>query len=292
MTANQAESYLDHPMFQKAMQNMQNGDWESGLGEIENLMQSYPLEPDLRSLRQEMMLRAKVDADERVDLSQSRKKRFRNLTVRVSVIAILAILAIFVVRTYSIWFQEQVQLTRDAVNYQLVVLDLDTKMRDAEDYLRAGQVDSALAKISEIEAVDSEYPGLEAAKEEAARLQGLDDQYAEALALIEADDLMGALVILEDIERQEPYYRDVKNRIISIQDQTLLGDQLRAADDYFANEQWIESADSYYSLYSLNPDYQTAHVEDRLFTSYVNAADSLLNNADTLEGIQQVEDYF
>lgn len=292
MTVNQAESYLDHPMFQKAMQNMQNGDWESGLGEIENLMQSYPLEPELRSLRQEMMLRAKVDADERIDESQSRKKRFRNLTIRLSVIAILVILAVFVARTYSLWFQEQVQITRQAVDYQLVVLELDTKMRDAEDYLRAGQVESAMAKISEIEAVDPEYPGLAAAKDEAARLQALDTQYAEALALIDADDLLGALVILEEIERQEPYYRDVKNRIITIQDQTLLGEQLREADGYFGNEEWVEAADAYYSLYSLNPDYQTAHVEDRLFTSYVNAADSLLNNAESLEAIQQVEDFF
>ncbi len=65
---------------------------------------------------------------------------------------------------------------------------------------------------------------------EALRLQALDDLYMDALALIEAGDLNGALVVLEDIEAQEPYYRDVKNRILQIQDQTLLGDQLREAD--------------------------------------------------------------
>jgi len=98
MTMNQAESYLDHPMFHKAMQNMQKGDWESGLGDIENLMQSYPLEPELRSLRQEMILRSKVDSDERTDKSPARKRRFRDLTIRFSVIGILVVLAIFVAR--------------------------------------------------------------------------------------------------------------------------------------------------------------------------------------------------
>jgi tetratricopeptide (TPR) repeat protein len=292
MTVNQAESYLDHPMFRKAMQNMQNGDWESGLGEIENLMQSYPLEPELRSLRQEMILRARVDVDERKDVSQARKVRFRSLFIRISVIVILVILAVFVVRTYSIWFQDQVQLTRQAVEYQLVVLDLDVKMRDAQDYLRAGQVEPAMSLLDEIEAIDSDYPELESAREQAVLLKGLDDQYSEALALTDAGDLTAALVILEEIEQQEPYYRDVKNRILTIQDQTLLGDQMREADNYFGNEQWEEAADSYYSLYSLNPDYQTAHVEDRLFTSYVNAADSLLNNSETIEAIQKVEDFF
>jgi tetratricopeptide (TPR) repeat protein len=292
MTVNQAESYLDHPMFRKAMQNMQNGDWESGLGEIENLMQSYPLEPELRSLRQEMILRARVDVDERKDVSQARTLRFRSLFIPISVIVILVILAVFVVRTYSIWFQDQVQLTRQAVEYQLVVLDLDVKMRDAQDYLRAGQVEPAMSLLDEIEAIDSDYPELESAREQAVLLKGLDDQYSEALALTDAGDLTAALVILEEIEQQEPYYRDVKNRILTIQDQTLLGDQMREADNYFGNEQWEEAADSYYSLYSLNPDYQTAHVEDRLFTSYVNAADSLLNNSETIEAIQKVEDFF
>ena len=292
MTVNQAESYLDHPLFHKAMQDMQNGEWESGLGEIENLMQSYPLEPELRSLRQEMILRAKVDTDERKDVSQARKARFRSLFIRISIIAILAILAIFVVRTYSIWIQDQVQQTVQAAEYQLVVLDLEVKMRDAQDYLRAGQVEPAIALLDEIEAIDADYQGLEAGREEANRLQGLDEQYAEALTLTEAGDLTAALVILEEIEQQEPYYRDVKNRILTIQDQTLLGDQMREADNYFTNEQWQEAADAYYSLYSLNPDYQTAHVEDRLFTSYVNAADTLLNNSETIEAIKQVEDYF
>jgi tetratricopeptide (TPR) repeat protein len=45
-------------------------------------------------------------------------------------------------------------------------------------------------------------------------------------------------------------------------------------------------------MYSLNPDYQTAHVEDRLFSSYVNAAETLLNSSETIESIQKVEDYF
>jgi tetratricopeptide (TPR) repeat protein len=279
-------------MFHKAMENMQNGDWESGLGEIESLMQSYPLEPELRSLRQEMMLRAKVDVDERVDISQARKVRIRNLLIRFSVIAILVILAIFVARTYSLWFEDQVKMAQQAVEYQIVVLDLEVKMRDAKDYLRAGQVEPALALLDEIEAVDSDYTELASTRQEAVRLQGLDELYSGALGLIDEGDLTGALIILEDIEQQEPFYRDVKNRIILIQDQTLLGDQLRQADEFFGNEQWAEAADSYYSLYSLNPEYQTGHVEDRLFTSYVSAADSLLNNADTLEAIQQVEDFF
>lgn len=292
MAVNQAESYLDHPMFRTAMASMQKGEWESGINQIEKVMESYPLEPDLRSLRQEMIIRAKVDGDEKADNSASRKRRFRNLTIRVSVIVILAILAIFVTQRYSSIIQEQFADAQRDVEVQLLRLDLDVKMRDAKDYINAGQAEPALEKLAEIEAIDSEYPELAATREEAYQLQALDDQYMDALNLIDAGDLSGALVVLEDIESQEPYFRDVKNRILQIQDQTLLGEQLREADQLFANEQWEEAVDAYYSMYSLNPDYQTAHVEDRLFSSYVNAAETLLNTSDTIEAIKKVEDYF
>ena len=292
MTANQAESYLDHPLFHEAMSSIQKGEWETGINQIESLMQSYPLEPELRAFRQEMILRSKVDADERADLSLARKRRFRDLTIRFAVIGILIVLAIFVARTYSVWFQDQVALAAQQVEYQMVKADLSFKIRDAQDYLNAGRADQAMILLDEIAAVEPDNPELNQMMEQANRLLALDEKYNQALALTEAGDLTGALVILEEIEREEPYYRDVKNRIILIQDQTLLGDQLREADTYFANEQWVEAADTYYSLYSLNPDYQSAHVEDRLFTSYVNAAETLLNTSDTIEGIQQVEEYF
>ncbi len=160
MAVNQAESYLDHPMFRTAMASMQKGDWESGINQIEKVMQSYPLEPELRSLRQEMIIRAKVDNDEKTDQAAARKKRFRNLAIRGSVIAILIILAIFVARTYSNWFQTQVASAQQEVEYQLVRLDLDVKMRDAKDYIRAGQAGPAMILLDEIEAVDDDYPEL------------------------------------------------------------------------------------------------------------------------------------
>jgi tetratricopeptide (TPR) repeat protein len=146
--------------------------------------------------------------------------------------------------------------------------------------------------LDEIAAIDEDYPELESSIAEAERLMVLDGKYAEALILYDAGDLPASLVILEEIEEQEPYYRDVKNRILSIQDQTLLGDQLREADGFFTNEQWEEAAEAYYSMYSLNPDYQSSHVEDRLFSSYVNAAETILNNSDSIEGIKKVENYF
>ena len=292
MTTNQAESYLDNPQFRQAMHSMQTGEWESGLSQIEILMQAYPLEPDLRSLRQEMILRAKIDADEKVAKSYARRRRSRDLIVRAAVVSVLVIIALFVTTTYASWFQDQIALAAQEAQYLGVVVDLQFKMRDAQDYLSAGRTDSALDILEKIKVIDPDYPGLEQTMAEAQKQKTLDEQYAEAMILIEAEDFNSALIILQEIESQEPYYRDVKSQIQQIQDQTILGEELLDADTYFNNENWEEAANAYYNLYALTPDFKTAHVEDRLFTSYVYSAEEKLNNSDSLESIQAVEDYF
>lgn len=292
MTANQAESYLDNPQFRQAMESMQKGEWESGLNQIETLMQAYPLESDLRALRQEMILRARVDTDEKVANSYARRRRYRDLIVRAAVISVLVIIAIFVATSYASWFQDQAALAKQAVDSQRVLIELQIDMRDAQAYLGAGMTDSALEILEKIEVVKPDFPELAQTIEEARRQKAIDDQYAEAMILIEQDDLDAALIILQEIESQEPYYRDVKSQIKQIQDKTVLGEQLFEADNYFENESWEEAANAYYNLYALNPDFQTAHIEDRLFTSYVNSAEEKLSNSDSLESIQAVEEYF
>lgn len=292
MTANQADSYLDNPQFRQAMESMQKGEWESGLSQIETLMQAYPLESDLRSLRQEMILRAKVDTDEKVAKSYARRRRSRDLIVRAAVVSVLVIIAIFVATSYASWFQDQAALAKQAVDSQVVLVELQVNMRDAQSYLGAGMTDSALDLLEKIEVIKPDFPELAQTIEQARRQKAFDEQYAEAMILIEQDQLDAALIILQEIESQEPYYRDVKSQIKQIQDETVLGEQLLEADAYFENESWEEAATAYYNLYALNPDFETAHVEDRLFTSYVNSAEEKLNNSDSLESIQSVEEYF
>jgi tetratricopeptide (TPR) repeat protein len=239
-----------------------------------------------------MILRAKVDADEKVAKSYARRRRSRDLIVRAAVVSVLVIIAIFVATSYASWFQDQAALAKQAVDSQVVLVELQVNMRDAQSYLGAGMTDSALELLEKIEVVKPDFPELAQTIEEARRQKAFDEQYAEAMILIEQDDLDAALILLQEIDSQEPYYRDVKSQIKQIQDETVLGEQLLEADVYFENESWEEAATAYYNLYALNPDFQTAHVEDRLFTSYVNSAEEKLNNSDSLESIQSVEEYF
>lgn len=288
----QAESYREHPIFQAAMQNLQKGEWEKGLSQLERLMQAYPLDVELRALRQEMQLRARVDQDEREDNALIRRRKARNLLIRGTILVLLVLLGMFVVRNYSRWINEQMVQARQTIEYQMVLVELATKFRDAQDYLRAGQTDTALTLLKEIEAVDPGYAGLADLMKSAQRQKSLEDLYNQALVLKNQGDLTGALQVFKQLEGQEPYFRDVKAQIQSLERQTVLGDMLAQANAAFDSGDWIQAASRYEELYLFNPDFETRHVEDRLFESYIRAAEVSLHNAETLEALQAAEEYY
>jgi hypothetical protein len=132
-----------------------------------------------------MILRAKVDADEKVAKSYARRRRSRDLIVRAAVVSVLVIIAIFVATSYASWFQDQAALAKQAVDSQVVLVELQVNMRDAQSYLGAGMTDSALELLEKIEVVKPDFPELAQTIEEARRQKAFDDQYAEAMILIE-----------------------------------------------------------------------------------------------------------
>lgn len=292
MTVGQPESYLDHPLFRQAMASLQQGKWEAGLEQFEQLSRAFPLESELRSLRQEMLLRARIDQDEREDNALIRRRRAKNLAVRLVTLGVLAVLAFFVVTSYSRWINAQVAAARQTLEYQVLSLELAVKFRDAQDYLRAGQTDNALALLNQIAAIDPNYPELVAAMEQAQRQKGLDGRYNQAVRLAEEGDLNGALDLFQALETEEPFFRDVRTWIQKLERQTILGDMLARADAAYNASEWEQCAAAYEELYVYNPDFETDYVVERLFTCYVKTAEMNLYSSDSLEAIQKAEDYY
>src|SRR3989304_742434 len=112
MSVNTAETSLSDPRYRSALSHLQGGNWEAGLSELDKLVESYPLDRELRALRQEMQLRARIDHDERQDKNAESRRRFVVLTFRVVAVVILLGLLGWGIRTYSAWFQEQALAAR------------------------------------------------------------------------------------------------------------------------------------------------------------------------------------
>jgi tetratricopeptide (TPR) repeat protein len=293
MTAVSAEIYLNDPVYQSALLHLQSGEWETGLNELDHLVTSYPLNHQLRTLRQEMKLRAQIDEDERTDRTAEVKHQRKVWGIRILLSAVVIGLLVWGIDSYSSWIRQQMQFTRQSLENEVRVMEYAVKFRDAQDLLQVSRYTEAKALFEEIAAKDPEYPGLVPALDQADKMIELDAKYTEALAKVNLGEMTAALDILEAIEKAEPFYKDVSNRIAEIKGQFFLGDMLAQAEKAYQAKDWVKAASGYETLRALNPSFQNDVVEEHQFESYMNiAVATLSNDTQSLEALSQAEMYF
>lgn len=293
MSANSAETHLNDPLFQSAMNHLQSGNWETGLEELDRVVENHPLEADLRGLRQEMQMRARIDQDEQVDLATEKRQRIIGWGLRLVVIVLVIGLAYWGFSTYSSWIRGQIASASQVLDSEAQVLELAVKFRNAQDLVQAGQPNEAKVLLEEIAAVNPEYPGLEDEMAMTEQAIVLETKYNEATSLINLNDQQAALDILVDIEATDPFYRDVSLRISEIKSQSLIGDILTQAERAYESEEWATAASKYETVRALDPSYEPDVIDERLFNAYINAAQQTVSeDTESLEAINIAEEYF
>ncbi len=292
MSAETFEGYIHHPVFQSAMKHFQKGEWEDGLAELDRIVAEYPLDHQLRALRQEMKIRAQIDADEVQDAKEAARQRRKTWGIRLLILVVVVGLLLWGFRAYSAWLQRQWSTARQRVEKEVQMMELAVMYRDAQDLLQVGRLTEAKALLDEIAAKDPQYPGLAASLEQTQKLIALEEKYEEAVRQVNLGNLNKALELFEAIEAEEPFYKDVAVRITEIKGQFFLGDILAQAEKAYAEQDWETAATRYETLRALNPLYEADMVEEHLFNSYMNAAVEVLANNQTLEALDQAEEYF
>jgi tetratricopeptide (TPR) repeat protein len=293
MHSDAAETHWQDPNYQQVLQLLQRGEWQQGLEALKELGDRYPLSQELRSLRVEMTLRARIDADEQADIVAARQRRLKNWGIRSVVALALLVLTLMAYGTYATWIHQQVQTARANIEQELHAVQLAADMRNAQDLLQAGRAGEARQLLQGIAAKVPDYPGLDQTMQQAEAMAALEEQYNQAMQQVQADDPAGALATLEQISAKEPYYRDVSIQITDLKRVMFLGDMLAQADQAFNARDWSKAVSTYETIRALDPLYQTQAIEDRLYQSYINAAEaSLADPAATLEALQAAEDYY
>lgn len=293
MSSNPTTLPQHDPIFRSAMQHIQHGDWDSGLTELDQLVDSYPMDASLRTLRQEMQFRAQIDDEEQADASQARVQRLKTWSFRLGALAVVVLLVAWGVITYSNWISEQLASTRQTIESEVFSVELAVKFRDAQDLLQANRPQEAYLLLQELESVDPEYPGLVEVMEQATAASALEGRYQEALSLIENDDLSGALTVLNEIADQEPYYKDVAQQISDLKGRSFLGDIYTQAEAAYAEEAWLEAVSAYETLRALDPQYRPDLVEEHLFSAYVQAAQGMVaQDPDSVAALNEAEELY
>jgi tetratricopeptide (TPR) repeat protein len=293
MVDSETESYYQSPLFREALKLFQTGQWEDGLTRLAEVEKKFPLNLELRTLRQEMQVRARVEDYEVEDAKKDTRKRIMFYVSRVGVGVLLIIVMYFAASTYLRWLQDRWQTTLQGFNAQVVEVEAAVKYRNAQNLLQAGYAGEALTMFEELAATNPELDGLETYIGEAKALQGVGERYAQALDMLKTGDQKGALAIFVEIEAEHPLYRDVALQVQTLESQVQLSDVLTQADEAFMTGDWEAAITGYEAIRAVDMEYKVSHVEEQLYQSYLNAADRvLLEPTPTLEALQLAESYF
>ena len=287
------DAYTNDPLYKQALLDFQTGKWEEGLSGLADVEKKYPLEIELRALRLEMQVRARID-DYEIEETKTRKtQRWRRIGIRVGLVALVVVLVFAAVATYSGWMQQQLQSAQNTFNSQVRQTELAVQFINAQQLLQAGQTSQALLILEQIAQADPNYPGLSEARAKAEAQQALEDQYRQAMEMLAAGNAQNALETLRVIDAQSPQFRDVSIQIQSLETQTELEGYAAQADLAVEEQRWEDAIAGYESIRLINPEFNSAHIESQLFQAYIQAAEAVLNEpVPSLEALQVADGYF
>jgi hypothetical protein len=293
MSQNETGSYLDSPLFKEAMGHFWVGKWSEGFSKLGEVEKNFPMEPELRTLRQEMEVRSRITEYE---LEENKQKRRHNLTkngIRFLLTLLVLAGAFFAISTYSGWIQGQIATAQSNLTQNMQQAELTIEFRNAQQLIIAGKSDEALTAYESIKAKNPDYPGLTEAIARAQALKDIEIQYTQAMNLLRVGDSAQALDILQGISQKMPNYRDVSLQIKSLQTQAEMTSVLQQADQAFSEGRYEDALSNYESLRLMDPSFQTSHVEENLFQSYVQGAQMLLlSPVPSLETLRKIDGYF
>ncbi len=284
---------MDSPDFHEAMGHFRVGRWQEGLLKLADVEKAFPAETDLRAIRLEMEVRARISEYELEEVKHNKMLKLRNTGVLLALILVVVGLAAVALITYSGWILGQIASAQSSFSQNLQQAELTVDLRNAQQLLVAGKSDQALTAFEAIKAEQPDFPGLADGIAKAQALKNVEVQYTQAMNLLQAGDSAQALTILQEISKEIPNYRDVSLQIRTVQSQTELNAVIQQADQAFAEGRFDDAVSNYESIRIMDPGYDTAAVEEKLFQSYINAAQDLLSiPVPTLDNLKTVDNYF
>jgi tetratricopeptide (TPR) repeat protein len=293
MSVNYSEPHMNDPLFNSALKFLQQGDWDKGLVQLDQLILQYPLDHKLRAIRQEMQMRARMDQDEVQDLTIERRRRFTRFATRFWVLVLVVLLIVAGYGTVSNFISENIESARQTFEDEILVIEQSAKLRDAQALIRADRPEEALVLLEELVNEGAQFPELEPTIAQARGASSLLARYFEGLQQLQQENWISAQAIFEKILDEDPTFRDVPILLADMERYAFIDEILWTSNQHFDAGEWAEAVEGYESIRALDSEYQTQAIEDKLFSGYVNAAKaSLVDQADSLQALEIAEKYF
>ena len=293
MQNSQSENYLKSPQFREAMENFQFGEWQKGLVQLNELMERFPFDLELRSLNQEMQIRARIDSEEIKENQAVIVHRVSKWGLRIGLVIVGLAVIIFGFQFYAGWVGQQYQVLKEKVDEEAFKVELSANFRNGQSLYQAGYYKDSLALFQQIQEADPQYPQVAFYIQESEKLAALDAEYENALALVRDEQYQAAYEVFQSIASQRSNFRDVLIRINDLEKNFLIVGSLETANQAFQNQEWEKAIEGYEYIRTLDPGFYSQDIEEYLYRSYIFAAEEALSaETQTLETLQVAENYF
>ncbi len=254
----------DHPLYQEVESFINQGAWSAARAPLEELMTLYPDDAYLKEISTSVRARSAL-LDSALEIAPARRSILsRGLRYIVPVVAVIALLGLVtvVVLALQLWILPQQAERQRAQNISQI-------RQDAQAALVSGDYDRAIIAYTEILDLLPGDPEAEVGLEQAGQLRATVSRYTEAIAEMEAHRWDNALSILQQIQVEQPNYRNVPELIASIQEQQDLSDRFAEAEAAFDRGYYELAAQEYEELQSLDYGFERETVQEHLFLSYL-----------------------
>ena len=293
MTTQTRTPYYNEPKFLAAMDHFQNGEWDAGLTALDLVQRDYPNTPDIKTLREEILLKRQLDDEEVIDERKDQTRKLRRIGIRLAILALVFVFIFWGVQTFSGWIVGQWTNIQQGIMADVRMFETAIQYRDAQSYLLSNQPEAALDVLEEISKTDPNYPGLDTLYVEVEGLLLYKSRYDEAILNRDEGNILTALEQFESINQEQPDYLDVAIQIQNIQGDLYLVDLLAQAEDAYDAENWDAATSQYETLRAIAPYFQTELVDQRLIRSYMNLGTQILQKEDrSPETLKLADNYF
>lgn len=256
----------DHPLFHEAEALINEANWRAAERPLAELAALYPNDSFIRELAASVHTRSILleSVEGPTDTPAPTSFLARSLKFVVSGVILIAIVGLAVVTWLAIqrWVLPQATVRRQETQVSQL-------RRDAQAALASGDYDRVVLAYTELLKILPDDPDAMAGLEQAGQLRATVSLYSEAIAEMEAHHWESALALLEQIQAEQPNYRDVAQRIAFIQEQQVLTARFRQAEDAFDRGDYDFAIGEYEALQSLDSGFQREVVQEHLFLSYL-----------------------
>lgn len=255
-----------HPLFERIEAYMYQGNWWAAQASLAELIELYPGDRYLRELMAAAQARSALSgfSVEFEAAPASRPILARGARLVVPAFFLMALLCVAV----GIFVSLQWWILPQASNRRLES-QINKLRQEAQAAMTSGDYDRAVLAYNELLRLAPDDREAERSLKEVNELRVVVSLYSEAIAEMEAHRWQSALSILNQIQAEQPGYRDVAERISFVKMQQDLDSRFAAAEVAFKQGDYSRAVQEYEAIRAVDYNFQNNVVQEHLFLSYL-----------------------